>query len=1145
MHGIMNYRWLFLLASMLLISSQLDAQITILNPSHGEVIDGATVDFEWSDNTAGDFELELANNPGFSPVIFSDTVIGQENWTISSLNPGTYYWRIRNISITDTTWSASYQFELINLNSYSSITFWLKPESGFIVSASNTVSTWNNAIGNNHATQVSSSSQPLLVTQGLNGKSYVSFDGANDHLNFLPVSDIFEAFIVCEHNTGSQNYTPVLGDGLQQPDFHGAVGTRLISTAFASPNIGNGSIRVNGVTQTFANTNKPTSFASISVSATDSVQSSAIARDRGFTSRSWDGSFVEVLLFNENLSLPEKLQIDNYLKWKYTPFPFLGKDTLACGESIELSVPADNAYSSITWSTGASNVDTITITQNGIYWVEVVSFDMVLRDTIVIDGIIPQPSISLSSNELICFGDSIQASYTPVAGFTHYWSNGDTSLTTAFKDSSQNMQVFHVDSNGCLASSDWYQLTVDSLSLQSTLGPDRNLCLGSIIELETSATGPFEYLWSTGDTSSTTSVPSFGVQDVWLSLSNSNNCVFTDTIQVNSLNLPAPTINFIADTVCLFDTTSLFDLSIPGVGDSIVTWEWVFESGDTLFDENPTYAFSSYNEEVRLTITTDSSCENSIARTIYNHRLPEASFLDFIECAQSDFSLQSNSTVASPDNIAQHTWNVNGQVLTGPAPSFNFPNAGFFDIQLIVETDKNCQDSITEQVEIYPALLPDFEAQQICIGDTTQFIETTPSFSVVSRNWNFGFFNQSSTAQDPTFYYPSTGIYPVTLRVENAIGCTSEITKTIEIRTLPELSFVTDNTCEQTSSTFIDASTTVNGTIVNQVWEIDGNQLIGDTVVYVFEEENSYPISLQVEDNFGCVNDSSAQIEIFALPSVNFNFTPNYGEAPIEINFTNLSSNGAVDYYWDFGDGIGNSIDINPNYTYNTNGNYTILLAGSTVEGCVDTVTKEIAIIPTELDLELSNFSIQKITLADGSTAYQPSVLLKNVGTRAIFNTELVLRVNNETAIAETWEGILPVGVSALYELENFALIKNTDLLDYICLEAILVNDNTEINLTNNKVCLIQRGEIQCSPIYPNPAQDIAYIDVVMENDGTATLEVFDLSGKLVLQGETLQLVEGYNQVAVSTKDLQAGKYILYLNYQEDITSFSLIISNR
>ena len=276
-----------------------------------------------------------------------------------------------------------------------------------------------------------------------------------------------------------------------------------------------------------------------------------------------------------------------------------------------------------------------------------------------------------------------------------------------------------------------------------------------------------------------------------------------------------------------------------------------------------------------------------------------------------------------------------------------------------------------------------------------------------------------------------------------------------------------------------------------------------------------------------------------------FDFSPNYGEAPIDIQFENLSSTDAVNFLWSFGDTSINAIDENPINTYSQNGVYEITLAASTLEGCTDSAIQTIAIIPTALDIKLSNFSMQKVDLGNGMTAYKPSVLMQNVGTRAIFNADLFLSINSETQIAETWEGVLPIGQSILYELGNFAVIENESILDYVCLEAQHVNDNTELNFANNKTCLVQNGLLKTSELYPNPAEETVHVDVISENDGESEIGVFDLLGKVVIPLKKVTLMEGFNQISIDTDNLLAGKYIVQLIYQEEIYSYSLIIHNR
>ena len=603
-----------------------------------------------------------------------------------------------------------------------------------------------------------------------------------------------------------------------------------------------------------------------------------------------------------------------------------------------------------------------------------------------------------------------------------------------------------------------------------------------------------------------------------------------------------PNPAFVAQDFCSQAATLFFDSSTTIAPSVVNNWYWQFGDGNSANVQNPPHTYSTPGiYSVSLQIETDSGCLASTSSNVTIEDLPDVNFNYSIPCAQNEVTF----TSGSGGGVVAWDWsNANNPNDTTSSPTFIFPNAGFEDISLTVENSSGCIASITRAIEIFPAFLPDFEAEQICIGDTTLFTDITPSFSIINRTWDFDLSNQTSSLESPSFYYPTTGSYNVSLSVTNAIGCQNEISKTVELRNLPVVDVLFDNTCEGAASLLYDNSNTLNGFIASQTWDIEGNTFMGDTISYVFDAAGDYPISLDIIDNFNCQNDTSIILSVFSLPVANFNFSPNYGSSPIDIQLANESSIDAISYLWDFGDGSGNSIDENPLHQYSQNGIYNIFLVASTLEGCADSASRSISIIPTELDIELSDFSIQKTPLADGSLAYKPSILLKNVGTRTIFNVDLSLSVNNETQIAETWEGELNVGQSVLYALSSFAIIDNESLVDYICLEAQNVNDNTELNFTNNKICAVQNGSIQSSDLYPNPAKELVHLDIVMEKKGQAQIGIFDMLGKAVVPLKDLDLEEGYNLVSINTAYLQAGKYLVNLVYQDELVSYPLIIQN-
>lgn len=109
-----------------------------------------------------------------------------------------------------------------------------------------------------------------------------------------------------------------------------------------------------------------------------------------------------------------------------------------------------------------------------------------------------------------------------------------------------------------------------------------------------------------------------------------------------------------------------------------------------------------------------------------------------------------------------------------------------------------------------------------------------------------------------------------------------------------------------------------------------------------FENQFSiHPISIAVA-SFSCVDTLTQQAGGF-------------------IQFTNTSTNG-LNYYWDFGDGIGNSTGISVYYTYSSAGIYTVELIAESADNCLDTVNKKVVVLsnPTYVP-ENSNFSDLKL----------------------------------------------------------------------------------------------------------------------------------------------------------------------------------------
>jgi PGF-pre-PGF domain-containing protein len=136
--------------------------------------------------------------------------------------------------------------------------------------------------------------------------------------------------------------------------------------------------------------------------------------------------------------------------------------------------------------------------------------------------------------------------------------------------------------------------------------------------------------------------------------------------------------------------------------------------------------------------------------------------------------------------------------------------------------------------------------------------------------------------------------------------------------------------------------------VVSRSWDIDNDGIVDSTnesFVYIYQNPGNYTANLTVTNENG-TNSTTIQImveEFKVQPIANFSANPTSGNAPLSVQFTDISQN-ATSRNWNFGDGT-TSTDPNPSHTYNTAGTYTATL---TVTSENSTSLKGISITVTE-----------------------------------------------------------------------------------------------------------------------------------------------------------------------------------------------------
>jgi PKD repeat protein len=204
--------------------------------------------------------------------------------------------------------------------------------------------------------------------------------------------------------------------------------------------------------------------------------------------------------------------------------------------------------------------------------------------------------------------------------------------------------------------------------------------------------------------------------------------------------------------------------------------------------------------------------------------------------------------------------------------------------------------------------------------------------------WNFGD-NTTSTLKNPSHIYQNAGTYSVTLTVTNNVN-SSTLTKTNYITVSQNLisNFTSDKISGNgpTTINFTDLST---GSPTSWLWNFgDGTMSTVKNPVKTYNNKGTYNVSLKVTNNTTTNTLTKTRyITITTNPPVtNFTGNPVSGTHPLNVTFTDTSTNNPIRWSWNFGDNTTSNLK-NPFHVYTKRGNYTVKLITTNAYGSSST----------------------------------------------------------------------------------------------------------------------------------------------------------------------------------------------------------------
>lgn len=353
----------------------------------------------------------------------------------------------------------------------------------------------------------------------------------------------------------------------------------------------------------------------------------------------------------------------------------------------------------------------------------------------------------------------------------------------------------------------------------------------------------------------------------------------------------------------------------------------------------------------------------------------------------------------------------------------------------------------------------DFNATTVCEGVATDFTGiTTGGGTIIDWSWDFDNGN-SSTDQNPSETYTSSGVFNFELTVIDANGWTNTEINTVEVLELPTAQFSATEVCFGNSTSFSDeSSAAASSSITNWNWDFNNGTSSTDQNPNInYTSPGNYNIDLNITDANGCADQVTNQVTVLTLPSVSF--TANEvceGETTEFTDNTNSASGSTLTSFdWDFDDGATSS-DQNPTHTYSSAGTYDVSLAVIDDNGCSNSTSNIVTVnfIPdtptiisnTDGDLEATG------TTATEFEWFLNGTIIQGENSAVITPTQSggysVIAIN-EGCVSDI-SSILDIDIASIYEFENhvFNVYPNP------------VNDNLQLTYNQGLVSSIEVVDI-------------------------------------------------------------------------------------
>jgi len=339
--------------------------------------------------------------------------------------------------------------------------------------------------------------------------------------------------------------------------------------------------------------------------------------------------------------------------------------------------------------------------------------------------------------------------------------------------------------------------------------------------------------------------------------------------------------------------------------------------------------------------------------TVIDTQAPEISFsIDGSQCIANTNTFTTSENAA----ITSYSWDFNADNIEDSNeqnPSYQFESIGTQDVKLVVQASNGCFNNTSQEIVLYPEPpTPSFElnTELLCSNAELAFNnlsdESAHTPEIISYLWDFDG-EETSVEANPAYTFSTGGTKQISLTM-SIPGCESFFSQNVEVIAGPSVAFDFIDDCEGLEI-FMNNQTT-GDSISEYLWDFgDGFTNTTESPSHAYQSANDYQITLSSTNDMGCTNTLEKPITVYSLPTVSFSAEAGCENLKLQFTDGSLADNANITAWnWDF-DGLGSATNQNPEFKFETAGEYEVTLSAETNFGCVETTKQTVTIAPSPM----------------------------------------------------------------------------------------------------------------------------------------------------------------------------------------------------